>query len=70
MDDNPAKSPRRGLAQGFTGPAINFPPGHRPKGKRLEVLEREAAQRKRLLIGAAIAAALVVGVLIGRFLIP
>jgi len=47
-----------------------LPPGVRRRGTNMARLERQAARRRWLMISSAVAAALVAGVLIGRFLIP
>ncbi len=68
-----AKSPNEPIrvapAVEIRGKGINYPPGQR-RARTLAQQERAEARRKWLLISAAIAAALVVGVLIGRFLLP
>jgi hypothetical protein len=67
--DNPPDKPGRVLPPNcFAGKAIPAPPGR--KVKNMAQLEREAARRKWLLMSGAVAAALVVGALIGRFLLP
>jgi hypothetical protein len=48
----------------------NYPPGTGPKTKRMAQYEAEAARRKWLMISGAIVSALIIGVLIGRFLLP
>jgi hypothetical protein len=52
------------------GKGVNYPPGQRPKGTTMAKQEAKAARRRWLMIGAALAASLVVGALIGRFLLP
>lgn len=46
------------------------PPAHRRRAKSMAQQERQEALRRWLMISGAVLAALVVGVLIGRFLIP
>ena len=49
---------------------IQYAPGTGPKTKRMAQYEAEAARRKWLVISGAIVSALIIGVLIGRFLLP
>ena len=66
--DKPIKiRPRPNVVVG-SGKLIIPPPG--TKRKRMHVLEAEARRRRLLLIGAVLIATLVVGVVIGRFLLP
>jgi hypothetical protein len=70
MDNKPDK--RAGTAHPHIHKLENIlPPGGRKRRiVTMAQLERQAARRKWLMISAAVAAALVVGVLIGRFLLP
>ena len=68
--DKPPNKPIRGPAHVRVLKVTHYPPGQGPRGVTMAQLERAEARRKWLLISAAIAAALIVGVLIGRFLLP
>jgi len=67
MDNKPPK-PASARNQVRNLKVTHYPPGQGPKGITMAQLERRAARRKWLLLSAALTAALVVGVLIGRFL--
>jgi hypothetical protein len=69
MDNQPSK-PASARNQVRVLKVTNYPRGQGPRGMTMARMERQAARRKWLLISAALAAALVVGVLIGRFLLP
>ena len=69
MDKNPPK-PSSARTHVRVLKVTNYPRGKGPRGITMAQLERRAARRRWLLISAAVAAALVVGVLIGRFLLP
>ncbi len=68
--DKPPNKPARVPAQIRTLKVTHYPPGQGPRGVTMAQLERQAARRKWLLLSVALAAALVVGILIGRFLLP
>lgn len=71
MDNKPDRLMADGRPAVTVLKSIPLPPGGRPRrGTTMAKLERQAARRKWLLISAAVLAALVVGVLIGRFLLP
>ena len=70
MDKEPVEVFRQGKAQGFTVKAIPSPPGKKFKGKHLFPYEDPSPIKARLFTAGIALAALVVGLLIGRFLLP
>ncbi len=68
--DKPIKIRPRPNVIVVTGKATYPPPGSRPKGKRMHVIEAEERRRRLLLLGAAFLGVLAFGVAIGRFLVP
>jgi hypothetical protein len=70
MDNKSDNSPRVVRNAVMVLKVIPTPPGVHRRGTTMAKEERKAARRRWLLVSGAIAAALVLGVLIGRFLIP
>lgn len=68
MDNKPSKTVSRKHVRVLK--MVSTPPGVRRRGTNMARLERQAARRRWLVISSAVAAALVAGVLIGRFLVP
>ena len=69
MDNQPSK-PASGESTVRVLKIIRPRPGSAGGARTMARLERQAARRRWLMISSAVAAALVAGVLIGRFLIP
>jgi hypothetical protein len=64
------KPKRKSTLQVFECVSVPVPPGTKPRGRLWRPGDPEpSAARRWWLIGAAVAGALVVGVLIGRFLL-
>jgi hypothetical protein len=70
MDNQSSRSAPPARPHCFVVEAVPVPAAERTKRKNMAQLEREAARRKRLVIGGAVVAALVTGALIGHFLLP
>jgi hypothetical protein len=70
MDNQADKSASAARPHCFVAEAIPAPSGQARRVKTMARLEREAASRKWLLIAGALLTVLILGVLIGRFLLP
>jgi hypothetical protein len=68
--DKPDKAVRVARPNCFVVEAVPVPLGERRRVTTMAQLEREALRRRWLVVSGAVVAALAVGVLIGRFLLP
>jgi hypothetical protein len=70
MADQPTDPTSPPKAYVFKSKAIPVPPGTKFKGKHLVPLEEAAPEQSWLIPATMATVALIIGVLIGRFLIP